>query len=52
MAHNKIRQPNYLESIVGKVGYWLMVEPDNLFAKHMYDRLTNEYQRRLKKGDN
>lgn len=35
MEHNKISNPNYPQSIFGKVNFWLMVEPDNDFAKEM-----------------
>lgn len=35
MMHNKIRDPRYLESIIGRLGFWLMIEPDNTFAQGM-----------------
>lgn len=47
ISHNKIRKPHYLESILGKVGYWLMIEPDNIFAKQMRDKLMKEYENKL-----
>ncbi len=45
--HNKIRKTNYLESILGKVGYWVMIEPDNQFAKEMQTILNQEYKKKL-----
>ena len=47
ISHNKIRNPRYLESLIGKVGYWLMIEPDNAFAKNMKNKLENEYANKL-----
>ena len=47
IAHNKIRQPHYLESIIGKIGYWLMIEPNNIFAKQIQDKLIKEYRRKI-----
>lgn len=35
MRHNKIKNPNYLASLQGKVAFWLFVEPDNAFALKM-----------------
>lgn len=28
----RIKQPNYLESLIGKIDFWLMIEPENAFA--------------------
>lgn len=47
ISHNKIRNPHYLESLLGKIGYWLMIEPDNLFAKQMREKLIKEYNDKL-----
>lgn len=33
MRKNKIKNTNYLLSIIGKIHFWLSVEPDNEFAK-------------------
>lgn len=44
MNHNKIRKANYPESLLGKVNYWLFIEPDNEFAK----RIRAKIQRSLK----
>jgi RNA-directed DNA polymerase len=41
--HNKIRKANYLESIIGKINFWLMVEPENSFAKEMYEFVKKIY---------
>lgn len=34
LAKRKIRDASYLQSLLGKVGYWLFIEPDNLHAQH------------------
>ena len=47
ISHNKIRTSNYLESILGKVRYWLMIEPNNTFAQQMYEKLFAEYKLQL-----
>lgn len=47
ITHNKIRQPNYLESILGRVRYWLMVEPNNSFAQNFYEILLQEYKLKM-----
>lgn len=47
IQHSRIRKDNYLESILGKVGYWLMIEPNNNFAQTMHDKLFREYRRKL-----
>ena len=46
IRHNKIKDAHYLESLIGRVGFWLQVEPDNLFAKKMSVMLHEERQRR------
>ena len=33
MRKHKIRKPDYLLSIIGKIHFWLSVEPDNDFAQ-------------------
>lgn len=45
--HMKIRQYNYLESIMGQVDFWCMVEPGNSFASEMSAYLHSEYKKRL-----
>ncbi len=44
MRHNKIRRANYPESILGKVSYWLSIEPDNEYAKQMYSKLQKSME--------
>jgi len=39
--HNKIRNPKYLESMIGKLNFWLMVEPENKFVKSAKSYLIN-----------
>jgi len=42
IAKLKIRNPNYLESLYGKINYWLHIEPENKFAidsKHYLQHL-------------
>lgn len=51
ISHNKIRKSNYLESIIGKVRYWLMIEPNNTFAQQMYEKLYAEYKLQLNTSD-
>lgn len=40
LAKKKIRDPNYLQTLLGKVGYWLFIEPDNKHAQHYRQVLT------------
>ncbi len=35
----KIRNPAYLKTIIGKLNFWLVVEPDNQFAKKSLENL-------------
>lgn len=42
MNHCHIRKHNYLESLIGKVGYWLMIEPENVLARRMQAYLMSE----------
>lgn len=37
----KIRDPNYLHSLLGKVNFWLQVEPNNLQAQTARDFIKN-----------
>lgn len=39
MRHNKIKKANYLESLRGKVAYWLSIEPWNEYAQEMNEKL-------------
>lgn len=42
MRKHKIRNPDYLQSIVGKIHFWLAVEPDNEYAKQALIDLTKK----------
>lgn len=46
MKRNKIKNPYYLESMIGKVEYWLMVEPDNPFALSSMEYLRLLYKQK------
>ncbi|MBK6385090.1 MAG: RNA-directed DNA polymerase [Chitinophagaceae bacterium] len=37
----KIRHPNYLHSLIGKVNFWLSVEPENIFATKSLEYLKS-----------
>ncbi|PRB02043.1 RNA-dependent DNA polymerase [Chryseobacterium sp. MYb7] len=39
IRRNKIKNPNYLYSIIGKLNFWMSVEPNNQFAKKAYNDL-------------
>lgn len=52
MNHMKIRSYNYLESIMGRVDFWKMVEPDNRLANEMSVFLRDEYKRRRRANQN
>lgn len=42
MKHNKIRRASYPESLLGKVNFWLFIEPENVFAREMRVKLLTE----------
>ena len=44
LRRKKINQPDYLASLLGKLNYWLMLEPDNAFAKQSYSELSQLYR--------
>lgn len=44
LRRKKINQPDYLASLLGKQNYWLMLEPDNAFAKQSYSELSQLYR--------
>lgn len=46
VRRRRIKQPNYLESLIGKVDFWLMVEPENSFAKNSRIFLEGLYKSR------
>lgn len=41
MSQKKISDPGYLYSLIGRVSFWLQVEPDSLEANHIKSRLTH-----------
>lgn len=47
VAHNKVRKANYLQSTMGKVDYWLMIEPKNEMALKAKDYLSKIYKERV-----
>lgn len=47
VKRNKIRKSNYLQSIIGKLNFWLMVEPENEMAKKGYEYLYPLYKERI-----
>ena len=47
VKRNKIRKSNYLQSIIGKLNFWLMVEPQNETAKKGYEYLYPIYKERI-----
>lgn len=48
MNHMKIRRYNYIKSLIGRVDFWRMVEPDNKFAASMSEYLQVEYKLRTR----
>lgn len=47
VKRNKIRKSNYLQSVIGKLNFWLMVEPQNEMAKKGYEYLYPIYKERI-----
>lgn len=47
VKRNKIKKSNYLQSIIGKLNFWLMVEPQNKMAKKGYEYLYPIYKERI-----
>lgn len=47
VKRNKIRKSNYLQSLIGKLNFWLMVEPENGIARKGYDYLMTIYKERI-----
>lgn len=43
----RIRNPHYLESLLGKINYWRMVEPENEFAQTAHQHLFSLYRQKL-----
>jgi len=47
VAKKKINDVNYLERIIGKVNFWLQVEPNNEFAQKSYNYLIEEFKKKI-----
>ena len=47
MRRRKIKDPGYLASLLGKLNYWLMLEPENAFAKQHYRELSQLYRQSI-----
>ena len=43
MRKHKIKNPDYLLSIIGKIHFWISVEPDCKYARKALNDLTKEY---------
>lgn len=46
MRRRRIKNPHYLESIIGKTEFWLMLEPDNDFVKSALSYLRMLYKQK------
>ena len=46
MHRRKIKNPHYLESVIGKTEFWLMLEPENEFAKSAFEYLIVLYKQK------
>lgn len=47
MRRRKIKDPGYLASLLGKLNYWLMLEPENALAKQHYSELSQLYRQSI-----
>ena len=47
VRRNKIRKSNYLQFIIGRLNFWLQVEPENEMARKGYDYLYPIYKDRI-----
>lgn len=41
ISKQKIKDPSYLQSLLGKLGYWVHVEPNNIEAKEMFEYIKS-----------
>lgn len=39
IGKTKVKDPNYLESIIGKLSFWLSVEPENTYARESLQKM-------------
>lgn len=46
VAKKRIRKVNYLDSLIGKVNFWLMIEPTDAFALQAKEKLMVEYRQK------
>ena len=44
LRRKKINDPGYLASLLGKLNYWLMLEPNNMFARQSFNELSQLYR--------
>lgn len=49
LRRKKIKDPGYVASLLGKLNYWLMLEPENAFAKLSYNELALLYRQNIMK---
>lgn len=49
VKRSKIKTSNYLQSIIGKLNYWLLIEPENENARKGYEYLFPIYKERVVK---
>ena len=47
LRRRKIKNPGYLASLLGKLNYWLMLEPNNMFARQSYNELSQLYRQSI-----
>ena len=46
IRRRRIKNPHYLESVIGKTEFWLMLEPENEFAKQSLEYLRALYNQK------
>ena len=46
IRRKRIKNPHYLESVIGKTEFWLMLEPENEFAKQALEYLRALYNQK------
>lgn len=46
LRKHKIKNPDYLQSIIGKIHFWLSIEPENIFAQQALNDLTKMAKRK------
>lgn len=43
VAKNRIKNPHYLKSLLGKISFWLKVEPDSIEAKDAWETVSQAH---------